>query len=31
MPINKALFKKNIDFTGMTEYLGQINNNQQLC
>ncbi len=26
MPINKALFKKNIDFTGMTEYLGQINN-----
>ena len=26
MPINKSLFKKNIDFVGMTEYLGHINN-----
>lgn len=26
MPINKSLFKKNIDFVGMTEYLGRINN-----
>ncbi len=25
LPINKALFKKNLDFTGMTEYLGKIN------
>ena len=25
MPINKAIFKKNIKFTGMTEYLGLIN------
>ena len=26
MPINKAIFKKNISFIGMTEYLGMINN-----
>ena len=26
MPINKSLFKKHIEFTGMTEYLGKINN-----
>ena len=26
LPINKALFKKNIEFIGMTEYLGKINN-----
>lgn len=26
MPINKSLLKKNIDFVGMTEYLGHINN-----
>lgn len=26
MPINKSLFKKNINFVGMTEYLGHINN-----
>ena len=26
MPINKAIFKKNISFIGMTEYLGIINN-----
>jgi len=25
MPINKAIFKKKINFTGMTEYLGTIN------
>ena len=25
LPINKALFKKEIDFTGMTEYLAKIN------
>ena len=25
LPINKALFKKEIEFTGMTEYLGNIN------
>ena len=25
MPINKAIFKKNLNFTGMTEYLGKIN------
>ena len=25
MPINKALFKKNLEFIGMTEYFGQIN------
>ncbi len=26
MPINKSLFKKNINFVGMTEYLGHLNN-----
>lgn len=26
MPINKSLFKKKIEFTGMTEYLAKINN-----
>ena len=26
LPINKALFKKEIEFTGMTEYLAKINN-----
>ena len=26
LPIDKSLFKKNINFTGMTEYLGKINN-----
>lgn len=26
MPINKSVFKKKIDFTGMTEYFGKINN-----
>ena len=25
MPINKSIFKKNMDFIGMTEYLGKIN------
>ena len=25
LPINKALFKRNLEFTGMTEYLGKIN------
>ena len=25
MPINKAIFKKELNFTGMTEYLGKIN------
>tara|TARA_B100000963_G_scaffold359696_1_gene387798 strand:- start:5433 stop:6335 length:903 start_codon:yes stop_codon:yes gene_type:complete len=25
LPINKTLFKENIEFTGMTEYLGKIN------
>jgi len=28
MPINKSIFKKNIDFTGMTEYLAKINNKE---
>ena len=26
LPVNKALFKQNIKFTGMTEYLGKLNN-----
>ncbi len=26
LPVNKALFKQNIKFTGMTEYLGTLNN-----
>ena len=26
MPINKSIFKKNMNFVGMTEYLGMINN-----
>ncbi len=26
MPIDKSIFKKNIDFIGVTEYLGKINN-----
>lgn len=26
MPINKSIFKKNMSFVGMTEYLGMINN-----
>ena len=26
MPINKSIFKENIDFTGLTEYLGILNN-----
>lgn len=26
LPINKSIFKKNIEFTGMTEYLAKINN-----
>ena len=26
LPINKSVFKKKIEFTGMTEYLGKINN-----
>ena len=31
MPINKALFKKEIEFTGMTEYLAKINKKIHLC
>ena len=27
MPINKSIFKKEINFTGMTEYLGDLNKN----
>lgn len=30
MPINKAVFKKNIKFTGMTEYLGHINKSKTI-
>ncbi len=30
MPINKSLFKKKIKFTGMTEYLGIINNKKTI-
>ena len=30
MPINKAIFKKNIKFTGLTEYLGKINRKKTL-
>ena len=26
MPVNKSIFKENIDFTGLTEYLGILNN-----
>lgn len=28
LPINKSIFKKRIDFTGMTEYLSKINDNK---
>lgn len=28
MPINKSIFKENIDFIGMTEHLGKLNNKQ---
>ena len=30
MPINKAIFKKKINFNGMTEYLGEINNTKTM-
>ena len=30
MPINKSLFKKEISFVGMTEYLGSINKKRTL-
>ena len=31
LPINKSLFKREIEFTGMTEYLAKINKKEQLC
>ena len=31
LPINKSLFKKEIEFTGMTEYLAKINKKKLLC
>ncbi len=30
LPVNKSLFKKNIEFTGMTEYLGSLNNKKTI-
>lgn len=30
LPIDKSLFKKHIEFTGMTEYLGKINNKKTI-
>ena len=30
MPINKSVFKKEMNFVGMTEYLGKLNKNSTL-
>jgi 4-hydroxy-L-threonine phosphate dehydrogenase PdxA len=30
MPVNKSVFKKQMNFTGMTEYLGKLNNKKTI-